>query len=530
MSAPPPGLWSRWMRPLFTTTLLLSIPVLTAVVTVSPSIAPSPALVLRALVPIAVLALVLVAGCRIVPDKPCAATAAATAALLMAAYPAFARPSSDFHVSSDAALVVLSIAAALLVARLPDALTTTLDRALTGFAVAYLLLATAALGVAYGKGHLLTAETHRLDLVRPIALTADDASKPDIYHLLLDGFGRADVLRERYGVDLSPLIARLESQGAQVEAGAVANYAQTYLSVASMLNAMYLDALGRDFRDTHSRVPAKDLIQHSVVADALVRAGYEFQFIGSGYSATASHPLSSFCDCDYPLIGEFESYVLRFTPFGSLIPASAQYAAHRSRIRGTLEQLVSLPPSDRPRFLFAHVMAPHPPFVFDKAGAARTPGQKFSFFDGSIYPASDQDYRDGYGGQAAYVAQLIPAILDRMVAASASAGREAVVVINGDHGPRLSFDARDTARTDPREVLPVFLAIRWPPGSDGTGVQVGSPVNIYRAILSQYFGARLDLLDDRSMLSSFDKPYDFLPVDPAILAARSSPGRVASSY
>jgi hypothetical protein len=36
-----------------------------------------------------------------------------------------------------------------------------------------------------------------------------------------------------------------------------------------------------------------------------------------------------------------------------------------------------------------------------------------------------------------------------------------------------------------------------------------SPVNTFRLIFNQYFGAELDILDDVSYISSYSAPYDF---------------------
>ena len=58
---------------------------------------------------------------------------------------------------------------------------------------------------------------------------------PDIYYIILDGYGRSDVLK-RYGYDNSPFLNSLRDLGFVVAECAQSNYAQTKLSVSSSLN------------------------------------------------------------------------------------------------------------------------------------------------------------------------------------------------------------------------------------------------------------------------------------------------------
>ena len=62
---------------------------------------------------------------------------------------------------------------------------------------------------------------------------------PDIIHILFDGLGRLDVLQSTYGLDSVALHRVLEADGLQINDAAVANYAQTYLAVSSILSMEY---------------------------------------------------------------------------------------------------------------------------------------------------------------------------------------------------------------------------------------------------------------------------------------------------
>lgn len=62
------------------------------------------------------------------------------------------------------------------------------------------------------------------------------AGGPDIYYIVLDGYGRADVLEELYGHDNGPFLDGLRDRGFYVADEAYSNYAVTPLSLAGTLN------------------------------------------------------------------------------------------------------------------------------------------------------------------------------------------------------------------------------------------------------------------------------------------------------
>ena len=158
-------------------------------------------------------------------------------------------------------------------------------------------------------------------------------------------------------------------------------------------------------------------------------------------------------------------------------------------------------------------MAPHPPFVLDAEGKDVIPPRTFSFNDGDSYEGSSEEYRRGYRNQAEYVSARLVAVVNHLLMISRNAGREAVIVINGDHGPRLGWDTDEAEKTDAGESVPVLLAIKW--ASTGANeIAPRSLVNVYRSLFRRYFNAEVELLPDRSFVSSFRQPYRLLEVAP----------------
>ena len=67
------------------------------------------------------------------------------------------------------------------------------------------------------------------------------SDRPDIYYIILDAYGRNDVLGE---FDNADFLTDLERRGFFVATSATSNYRDTLQSLASSLNFAYLDVLG----------------------------------------------------------------------------------------------------------------------------------------------------------------------------------------------------------------------------------------------------------------------------------------------
>ncbi len=70
------------------------------------------------------------------------------------------------------------------------------------------------------------------------------------------------------------------------------------------------------------------------------------------------------------------------------------FNTHRQIISYTFQKLPEVAVIPGPKFVFAHIIAPHPPFVFDKSGNPITPDYTYSLnapTDRNIF-----EFRDGY--------------------------------------------------------------------------------------------------------------------------------------
>jgi len=369
-----------------------------------------------------------------------------------------------------------------------------------------------------GEAREATAVDTALARAPRVPPAAARGALPDIYCIILDGYARADVLRETYDFDNVPLLEALRARGFIVLDRARANYMQTSLSLASAFNLDLLDDLARRPGPTSDdRRPLLRRIQHSRLRRFLEDRGYVSVAFASGYWTTEVRSADVYLSPAFSL-DEFQSTLVGTTPLPAMLKVlgrASQQRWHRQRIHFAFDRLADLRastprvPSDRPIYVFAHIICPHPPFVFAADGRDASSLPFFTMADGSdlIRPGgiSREEYIERYRAQLAYVNQLLRGTLDGLTR------RPAIIVIQGDHGPGSGLLWEDPAGSDAHERLAILCACRLPDAAPPLRDDL-TPVNLWRTILNAYFGTDLPPLPDPSYFSTSRHPYAFVDV------------------
>jgi hypothetical protein len=325
-------------------------------------------------------------------------------------------------------------------------------------------------------------------------------AKPDIYYIVLDGYARPDVLDELYGYDNSDFVAYLKESGFILPAESRSNYPKTALSITSTLNMNYISSLVPELNDSVFWWLMSPLIDHSQARAILERAGYETVSIATDWSIT-DNPSADRYYKPYPIhLNDFEGYLLRQTPLGTLsfalenIAIVPSFAAHRELVNYNFETLATVPDIPGPKFIFAHIVSPHPPFVFDQDGNARNPVYTFSFNDANDFPGTREEYRKAYIAQVEFVNKQLEEMMEAIFAKSEV---PPIIILQADHGPGMLTDFRSSANTCLKERFSTFSAYNFP-GMDPENVPDDiSAVNVFRLVFNHYFGAELPLLENR---------------------------------
>jgi hypothetical protein len=348
----------------------------------------------------------------------------------------------------------------------------------------------------------------------PTALTGSavaatqTAHKPDIYYLVFDRYGSADAIERRFGITGNDLYDWLAGRGFQVPADSRTAYRATDFSLASTLNMRYLDNLTEEIGpNSGDRTPAQQMIAEHEVGRFLKDQGYRYYHVGSWFGPTAANPMADE-SLALGVTSEFE-LVLNDT---TILPAldrlrgvTTPEATFRDRHReGTLfafRQIPRLATAPGPKFVFAHILLPHDPYVF------RADEMPLSEAE-----AAAGDEAGLYEGQLEVANRHIKSIVDRLLAGSDE--DDPVVIIQADEGPLLCRSV------DCPEISPEYVAIRFGvlnaiylPGDESPLPSTLTLVNTFRYVFREVFGADLEPLPDRSYTwPDNDHIYDFIDV------------------
>jgi hypothetical protein len=349
-----------------------------------------------------------------------------------------------------------------------------------------------------------------ITLVQPIVgvpeTPAVQGVTPDIYYIILDGYGRADMLQTLHGFDNSAFVESLEKRGFVVASNSQSNYARTLLSLSSSLNMQYLDHMSAAMGDSELWWPVSNTLQHSEVRSILESWGYKTVFFAnnSDYSDIRDGDIY---EKPFPIqLDNFSGLFLYQTNLGLLAEieplgiADLSYDTHRQIILHNFERLPKVAAIEGPKYVFAHIIAPHPPYVFDRAGNPMEPDYPFTL---------SVEERKGYIEQLQFINLKILETIDGILANSDA---PPIIIIQGDHGPGTMTNHNSPEHSCLYERYSILNAY-YLPGVDKMSVPMDlSPVNSFRFLFNTYFDTRLDLLPNRQYFSTSAHFYQFTDV------------------
>jgi len=342
------------------------------------------------------------------------------------------------------------------------------------------------------------AELTGADRPAPVSLTsAVPSEQPDIYYIVLDGYGREDILNSLYGFDNAGFIGALEERGFIVPSNNHSNYPRTVPSIVSTLNFNYLQTLAPGLDQTDYWWALKPLLDDNAVAASLQKIGYRTVSIATDFSDTNDLKTNVTYRPFPVMVSDFEMFLLESTPFEMVDPLLKPFASiptnasHQKIVEYDFSSLASIASLPGSKFVFAHVISPHPPFIFAANGTALNPRATLDLADASNFPGSRLDYRQGYVQQVQFDNAEILSAIDRILSASRV---PPIIILQADHGPGMLTNFGSAAQTCLSERFSPFAAY-YLPGSASSAIPDDlTSVNLFRIVFDQYFGADLQLL------------------------------------
>ncbi len=356
----------------------------------------------------------------------------------------------------------------------------------------------------------VSVTVHNEDFVRAAADVDLPDDPPDIYYIVLDRYTGQLGLKERFGFDNAPFVETLRGKGFYVADASFANYPITAPSLASSLNAGLLEAHG-PVEEINNRKPLHELVERPQVVRSLQAKGYEYALIGSWWGPTQKSPIANVnpefaWNVELPgwrlHTGNAAGHFFTDTIFAGVFEQlGSDYTAAKAHAPIFKEQLTEVRlqaqrQDDTPKFVLAHILMPHPPYVFDATGR-RIPAS---------YAGDDR-----YVQQLRYTNREIDRLTDSILTAY-SAGRKPIIVLAGDEGEY-------TYRFDPgapdeqiRYKTNILNAFYFPGEEYGSLYPTITPVNTFRVVFNEFFGTDLPLRADHTTASPSKRPLHWVDV------------------
>lgn len=324
---------------------------------------------------------------------------------------------------------------------------------------------------------------------------------PDIYYLIFDGYGRLDKIQKNYEFDNSAFVNALKERGFFVVENGLSNYSTTAYSLSSSLNMNYL------ISDTE---PGHSLIKRNRVVVNLQRGGYRYILISSQWGPTADSPIANEVIRVSAKHSEMERQLFEATPFWALYCAATRedsidhlvatglaadmtgLTKWREHIVKSISAIGTSAEESGPKFVFAHVICPHPPYIFASDGSLPTQGSVGDFSD-QQHPWTSKLYASQVSHLNAFILEAVDKIIER-------SNRRTIIVLQGDHGTMSNLT--DGNISDPpeeliRERMSILFACRASPKVQEKLRHDMTPVNLFRIIFNAEFGADFELLPDK---------------------------------
>jgi hypothetical protein len=330
----------------------------------------------------------------------------------------------------------------------------------------------------------------------------EDQTPPDVYYIILDAYARNDVLQSVFAYKNSVFTSWLHEHSFYLASCSQSNYAQTELSLAAVLNLTYLDELvGQLPADSQDRLSLRPVLRYNAARRIFQQLGYTFVAFETGFL------FSQFEDADVYLasgslggMSGFEVLLMKtsgglaFVDAASVLPRFfeddllAPETARYRQVAYTLDELAKIPTSIAgPKFVFAHIVAPHGPLVFGSDGTQMHYPE----------PLDDGTYTQAYRSEVDYLNRRMQEILQRLLTDSAV---PPIIILQADHGHDMA---------SPQDRMAILNAYFLPgDGSDQPYPGI-TPVNTFRLVFNRYFGGQLPLLEDRSYFSYYQQPFAF---------------------
>ena len=343
-----------------------------------------------------------------------------------------------------------------------------------------------------------------IDISVKFGLTDSLDKYPDIYYIILDEYAGSKILENTFNFDNNEFINFLNTNGFHTLENTRSNYQQSFLSLSSSLNLQYLTELTNEIGiNSKNRHLVVNSINDNRLMQILELNGYEIVNFYSGWGPTEYFKIvdqnrcehTSFINSDL-IVALISNSILKPIYADLLLPNE------RSIVLCVFSELPELQfESEKPLFVFAHMMIPHPPYIWGPNGEHK---KVDSLSKGDVIN-NKQDYVD----QIIFTNKMVQEMITKLVENNE---RSEIIIIQSDHGHAFQMDYENPTKKMKHDRMSNITYILLPDDNENLLYDTITPVNIFRIIFNSYFNTDFELLEDRVYYSGSEKPYNFTDI------------------
>ena len=342
----------------------------------------------------------------------------------------------------------------------------------------------------------------------------DNQKLPDVYYLILDEYARNDALKDYHNFDNSEFTDYLEDNGFHVAKNNFANYPMSVQSIPATMNMQYVNFLsyeiGTEVRN-YKPLNEKDygLYPNNMVIKNFKEMDYKIITFNTFALHLHENPLADEKLCyktKFLLENRIFDLLGRTSIFGYYVERWAE-SEHRQVILCTFDNLPTASDVfDEPVFVWAHIMLPHPPWVFGPNGEEITPGKPLLITDNPEFRDSGWEPKKQYSQQVEFVNKKTMEIVEKIL----ERNNNSIIIIHGDHGTSWDVNWEEPSEEDIWQRMRNFDAIYFPDENKRQYLSDDRTlVNTFRTVFNSYFGSEYEILDNKMYWGYNKKPYIF---------------------
>lgn len=337
----------------------------------------------------------------------------------------------------------------------------------------------------YLKGKMITLSDH----TPTTAIKLHTVNPPDIYYIIVDSYTASRSLKKYWNYDNHVLENYLKSKGFYIAENSKCNYNQTPYSLSTSLNMSYLQNVPRNGARVKQYEELFGLVDQNRVSQVLKQDGYclkNYTF----FPVDGQPPFYK----DYFFKNKKNLFEGTIFERWTQKVQSENFSKHDNFLSLASLNLKVFKEAQKqrmqrhPQFIYAHVMMPHPPFIFKANG---TIDHSEAVFNPLL--------KDHYLAQLEYTNKLLIQTVNHILANYPDRAHP-IIIIQGDHGYRYLTRIRD--RVEGQTILNAYY---FPDHNYQLLYPRITPVNSFRVVFNHFFNAHLRLLHDDS--------YNVLPSD-----------------